>query len=257
MTGVPPGGRSWITELAELTLVITEFKDTLQDSTINRYFRDAGEISKLVKTITNLPVFKEGKKLLGDLSNAMSKAERVQVQALATNKNLISTISNDQIRASFQLGVAIAKLSEDVLTLREAGVMNLNSSTMKLAARMRATGQDTQSLIKFLKSNTSVMMLNQKEAQNLAADLAKFSGIYSARQDDVLNLATSLSKSFEIQSQLGGGGGNLESAFAAFGATLGNRVDPLIQQVAGIFGKGDLGLVIKLRIADLQQGIRA
>jgi hypothetical protein len=101
------------------------------------------------------------------------------------------------------------------------------------------------------------MMLNQKEAQNLAADLAKFSGIYSARQDDVLNLATSLSKSFEIQSQLGGGGGNLESAFAAFGATLGNRVDPLIQQVAGIFGKGDLGQLIQLGIADLQQGIMA
>lgn len=247
MTPIPPNKA-----LQDLTNAITELYVHLDDSAFNRYLKDVKSLSDDLADLIGLDIVKEGKKLLAGLTDAMQKVEKTQIRSLATNKNLISTINTDQIQSSLQLGVAIDKLSEDVINLREAGVLNLNSSTIRLAARMRATGQSTESLVKFLKSNTSVMMLNQKESQNLAYDLAKFSNIYNSRQDDILELTTSLSKNFQIQSQLAGAGqgGNIQAAFASFATTLGNRVDPLVDQMASIFGKGDLGQLIQLGIAD-------
>jgi hypothetical protein len=236
-------------ELGRLTSQFEAANNFFNRQPINKYIRQqerfAAEFAKFMK----LPVMKQGLDSIKKLGAAMKEMSVLQGKSLATEKNLISTISVDQIGASLSMGIALSDLTASVISLRELGVQKLDKSTLGLLARMKATGQSTESLIKFLGANTSVMMLNQKQSQELAGNLAYYARVYQARQDDILRLATSLSKNFQVQAQLGAGVG-LQGGFATLGAALGGRGSELIAQASQFFSNASLSQLQLLGIAE-------
>jgi hypothetical protein len=232
-------------ELAVLSRAITRFEDQFQGN----FVRSIDGLSKIFNSWKNLPAVKGGFEALGKINTELKKIEPVMKKSLALNQNVMQNLSMDQIKASLQLGVGLDSLMSEVISLNETGVTKLDKSTILLAARMKATDQSTASLVKFLGANTSVLMLNQKQAQELAKNLTDYSRIYQMRQDEILNLATSMSKSFAIQSQLGSGAA-LTEAFAAIAAPLGARGSELSQQMAQFLSKATLSQLQLLGIAE-------
>lgn len=237
------------TELGRLTSQFEAANNFFNRQPINKYIRQqerfASEFSKFLK----VPVMRQGLDAMKKLGAAMKEMSVLQSRSLATEKNLISTISTDQVAASLRMGVALSDLTSSVISLREQGVQKLDKSTLGLLARMKATGQSTDSLIKFLGANTSVLMLNQKQAQDLAGNLAYYSRVYQTRQDEILRLATSISKNFQVQAQLGAGAG-LTGGFATLGAALGGRGSELVAQASQFFSNASLAQLQLLGIAE-------
>lgn len=237
------------TELGRLTSQFESINNFFNRQPINKYLRQqerfASEFSKFLK----VPVIKQGIDQLKKLGSAMKEMSTLQSKSLATEKSLLSTISVDQIGASLSMGIALTDLTSSVISLREQGVQKLDKSTLGLIARLKATGQSTESLIKFLGANTSMLMLNQKEAQDLASNIAHYSRVYQTRQDTILNLATSMAKNFQVQSQLGAGAG-LTGGFATLGAALGGRGSELVAQASQFFSSASLAQLQLLGIAE-------
>lgn len=216
---------------------------------INNYLRQQERFSKEITKFFKLPVMRQGINEIKKLGSIIKEMSALQSKSLATEKSLVSTISVDQIQASIMNGISMNELTAQVIALREQGVQKLDKSTLNLLARMKATGQSTDSLIKFLGANTSVLMLNQKQAQDLASNLATYSRVYQTRQDEILRLATSISKNFQVQSQLGAGAG-LTGGFASLAATLGGRGTELVNQAAQFFSNASLAQLQLLGIAE-------
>jgi len=237
------------TELGLLTSQFESMNTFFNRQPINRYLRQQERFSKEFEKFTKVPIIKNGLEAIKGLSSVMKKMSDLQNRSFATEKSLIQTISVDQVAASVSLGADINEMTAQVIALREKGVEKLDRSTLGLLARMKVTGQSTESLIKFLGANTSYLMLNQREAQNLAVNLANFSRTYGTRQDEILRLTADLSKNLQIQSQLGAGAG-IAGGFGALGATLGGRGTELINQAAQFFSKASYAQLQLLNIAD-------
>lgn len=236
-------------ELGLLTSQFDSLNKYLNRTPINKYLKQQERFAKEFDKFTKIPIIKNGLDELKSLGKAMKKLSDLNNRSLATEKDLIQTISFDQIGASITLGAGIEEMTAQVIALREKGVEKLDKSTLGLLARMKVTGQSTESLIKFLGANTSYLMLNQREAQHLAVNLAHFSRVYGTRQDEILKLTADLSKSLQIQSQLGAGAG-VAGGFGAFGASLGGRGNELIQQAVQFFSKASYGQLQLLGIAE-------
>jgi hypothetical protein len=247
MTPTPPNKA-----LQDLTDAITELYVHLDDSAFNKFFKDAKNIAKDLKDLVGTEIIQEGKKGLDTLARAMEQMNGLQERALASNKNLTSVISRDLIESSFTMGTSIRALSEEVLQLNEAGISKLDKSTLLLVGRMKATGQNVEGLSRFLSVNNSILMLNQSQAQDMAAKLSTYSQKLGATQESILRLSETVSKNFELQAALAspGQGGNLPAAFAALGARLGGKADQQVALLSQIFGKGDLSQLIQLGISD-------
>jgi hypothetical protein len=247
MTPIPPNKA-----LQDLTDAITELYVHLDDSSFNRFLKDAKNIGKDLGELLDLDIMKEGKKSLDTLARAMDQMNYLQERALASNKSLTSVISKDLVAASFSMGVSIQALAQEVLELNETGISKLDKSTLLLAGRMRATGQDVGSLTRFLGVNNSLLMMNQTQAQHMADNLSVYSQKLGATQESILRLSESVAKNFELQAAMAGQGqgGNLPAAFGALGARLGGKADQQIQLLSQIFGKGDLSQLIQLGISE-------
>lgn len=239
---INPGLEQQVRLLAD---TINRFENLFQ----NNFVRSIDGLGKIFNSWKRLPAVKSGFEALGKINSELQKIEPIMKKSLALNQNVMQNLTMDQIKTSLKLGVGLDSLMNEVLSLNETGVTKLDKSTILLAARMKATDQNTASLIKFLGANTSVLMLNQKEAQALAKNLTDYSRIYQMRQDEILNLATSMSKSFAIQSQLGSGAA-LTEAFAAIAAPLGARGSELSQQMAQFLSKATLSQLQLLGIAE-------
>lgn len=247
MTPIPPNKA-----LQDLTDAITELYVHLDDSSFNRFLKDAKNIGKDLGELIDLDIMKEGKKSLDTLARAMDQMNHLQERALASNKSLTSVISKDLVAASFSMGVSIQALAQEVLELNEVGISKLDKSTLLLAGRMRTTGQDVGSLTRFLGVNNSLLMMNQTQAQHMADNLSVYSQKLGATQESILRLSESVAKNFELQAAMAGQGqgGNLPAAFGALGARLGGKADQQIQLLSQIFGKGDLSQLIQLGISE-------
>lgn len=221
-------------ELNDLTQEMRRLTKLMGQSSASRHIRSQERFWKMFDKFMNTPIMKEGKQAFGQLGEAMSEMNQLSLRSLATNKTLISTINKDLIFATFSTGLSMSQLAGEVISLREEGFMKVDQSLLTLAGRMKLTGQNTQSLIKFLGANTSVMMLNQREAANLAKDIAHYSQIYGTRQDDMLNLATSIAGNFAGQAQLGYGG-QMTQAFTNLASVLGGRGTSLVGQLASFY----------------------
>lgn len=221
-------------ELNDLTQEMRRLTRLMGQSSASRHIRSQERFWRMFDRFMNTPIMKEGKQAFGQLGEAMSEMNQLSLRSLATNKSLISTINKDLISATFSTGVSMSQLAGEVISLREEGFMKVDESLLTLAGRMKLTGQNTQSLIKFLGANTSVMMLNQREAANLAKDIAHYSQIYGTRQDDMLNLATSMAGKFAGQAQLGYGG-QMTQAFTNLATVLGGRGGGLVDQLASFY----------------------
>jgi len=237
------------TELGRLTSQFESMNTFFNRQPVNNYLRQQERFSKEITRFFKLPVMRQGINELKKLGSIMKEMSALQSKSLATEKSLISTISGDQIQASLMSGIAMNELTAQVIALREQGVQKLDKSTLNLLARMKATGQSTEALIKFLGANTSVLMLNQKQAQDLAVNLGNYSRVFQTRQDEILRLASSISKNFQVQSQLGAGAG-LTGGFAALGATLGGRGTELVTQAAQFFSNASLAQLQLLGVAE-------
>lgn len=237
------------TELGLLSSKFESLNTYLNRTPINKYLKQQERFAKEFDKFTKIPIIKNGLDELKSLGKAMKRLSDLNNRSLATEKDLIQTISFDQVAASVSLGVGLEEMTTQIIALREKGVEKLDKSTLGLLARMKITGQSTEALIKFLGANTSYLMLNQREAQHLAANLAHFSRIYGTRQDEILRLTADLSKNLQIQSQLGAGAG-VAGGFGAFGASLGGRGTELIQQAVQFFSKASYGQLQLLGIAE-------
>lgn len=234
--------------LRDLNEELRNFTRQVNTSRLNRTFRMFDSFQKSFKRFLNIPIVTKGITALDSLKDALEKSEKIQKDALASNRSLVSVISTGQIKASLRMGVSLNELAEEINSLKDTGIVNLEDSTLALAARMKATGQSTQSLIKFLGANTSVMNLNQYQAQKLAKDLSEYSKVYQTRQDEILNLTAQVAQSFRLQSQLGAGG--IATGFTALAAQLGERSNDLISKASNFFAKASLSQLELLGIAE-------
>jgi hypothetical protein len=163
----------------------------------------------------------------------------------------------DMIKTSTSLGVSIDQLITEVLALREEGFNNLNDSTIRLIGRFKQTDQSTQSLIKFMSVNSLTLLQNQRQAQELTSQIASFAQVMGTRQDDMLNLAATISKSMETRAALGTGA-ELTKALTNFGATLGDRGSGLIGQMTQFITNTDnVSKLFALGIQDFESAITA
>lgn len=151
-------------------------------------------------------------------------------RSFATNQSLSNSVNRDLVKTSAELGVGIDGLLAEVLSLREEGFNTLNESTVKLIGRFKQSDQNTQSLIKFMSTNSLNLMLNQRQSQELAVEIASFAQVMGTRQDEMLELAASISQSVGTRGLLGTAD-ELTQAFTNFGATLGGRGSGLVQQM--------------------------
>lgn len=206
-------------------------------------------VEKTLNRLQRMPSFRDGMSALKGIGTQLLKFEPILKRSLAMNEGPLRTLSTDQLKASFKMGIGIDALTDEVLALKEEGITKLSGSTISLAARMKATGQDTQSLIKFVGRNSTALMLNQKESQDLAVRISQFAGVYQSRQDEMLNLANSITGSFRTQSQLGAGA-QLTEAFTNLGSVLGGRGTGLVQQMSEFLSNASLSQLTLLGIAD-------
>lgn len=178
-------------------------------------------------------------------------------RAFATGPGLANTVNMQLVKASVDLGVGIDQLLTEVIALREEGFSNLDESTIRLIGRFKQTDQSTQSLIKFMSVNSLTLLQNQRQAQNLTNEIALFSQVMGTRQDDMLNLAASISKSMETRAALGTGA-ELTKAFTAFGATLGDRGSGLVGAMTQFITNTDnVSKLFALGIQDFESAIAA
>jgi hypothetical protein len=161
--------------------------------------------------------------------------EPIMKRAFATGQSLNSIVTTKQILATAELGIGIDELATEILEFREAGVNTLNDSTLKLIGRMKLSDQSTQSLTKFVGVNSTTLLQNQKQGQQLAFEIADFAKVMGTRQDDMLNLAGAISQSMETRSVLGTGA-NLTQALTNFGSTLGNAKSGLVAELSKFMG---------------------
>lgn len=171
-----------------------------------------------------------GSRLSVEFRSAIAAINPLIKRSFATNQSLSNSVNKDLIKTSAELGVGIDDLLGEVLSLREEGFNTLNESTVKLIGRFKLTDQSTQSLIKFISTNSLNLMLNQRQSQELAVEIASFAQVMGTRQDEMLELAASLSQSVGTRGLLGTAD-ELTQAFTNFGATLGGRGSGLVQQM--------------------------
>ena len=236
----------------DMGMLVAQFENlnnNLKNSNMNAFFKASNDFQKEFKKFVKLPLVKSGLDAVKTLGKAMKQMSDLQSRSLATEKGLLKTISVDQIGASVALGVGLDALTTQVISLREKGVQRLDRSTLNLLARMKSTGQSTESLIKFLGANTSYLNLNQKQAQELAASLGKYARVFGTRQDEIIKLSADLSKNLQFQSQLGAGAG-IVGGFGTFGASLGGRGSELINQAVQFFSNASLAQLQLLGIAE-------
>jgi len=246
MTAIPPN------LLRELTDALTNLWVEIEGAPFDKFFKDLKLVKNHLKEIADTDVMKEGAKALNSLTKAMDQMNHLQQRALASNKNLTDVISQDLVTASFSMGTSFSELAETALELNEAGISKLDKSTMLLAGRMRATGQDVGALSKFIGVNNSLLMMSQTDSQQLAANLSTYSQKLGATQESILKMSESLAKNFELQAAMAGPGlgGGLPAAFATLGARLGGKADQQVAMISQIFGKGNLSQLIQLGISE-------
>ena len=201
------------------------------------------DFSDTFKTLMKSPILEPVK----NLTSQLKQFEKTQKKALALGINANQVFTDSVMNIAQEFGVNAQELATEILSLKEVGIKQLDDSTLSLVARMKLTSQDTKALTRFLSSNTSVMMLNQEQAQKLGVNIAKYSEAYGTRQDEMLNLASTLSQSFRVQNQLGAGG-RIEQAFTALASKLGGRSADLVKQAGALFASLDLSKMIQLGI---------
>jgi hypothetical protein len=167
--------------------------------------------------------------------SAIKTMEPLMRRAFATGPNLASTLSTKQLLATSELGIGIDELAAEILSFREEGVNNLNDSTLKLVGRMKLSDQSTQSLIKFVSVNSTSLLQNQKQGQELAVQISDFAKVMGTRQDDMLALAGAISQSMETRAVLGTGA-QLTQALTNFASTLGAGKSGLVDQLSKFMG---------------------
>ena len=178
-------------------------------------------------------------------------------RAFATGPGLANSTNLEMIKTSAMLGVGIDQLLTEVIALREEGFNNLNDSTIRLIGRFKQTDQSTQSLIKFMSVNSLTLLQNQRQAQELTSQIASFSQVMGTRQDDMLNLAASISKSMDTRAALGTGA-ELTKALTNFGATLGDRGSGLVGQMTQFITNTDnVSKLFALGLQDFEDAIVA
>jgi hypothetical protein len=165
--------------------------------------------------------------------SAAKSMEPLMRRAFATGAD--TGLSMKQYLTSVNLGISVDQLAEEMLAFREEGVNNLNESTLKLIGRMKLSDQSTQSLIKFVSVNSTTLLQNQKQGQDLAFQIADFAKVMGTRQDDMLNLAGAISQSMDTRAALGTGA-DLTQALTNFGSTLGAAKSGLVDQLAKFMG---------------------
>jgi hypothetical protein len=156
------------------------------------------------------------------LSSIFSEASEVQRRAFASNTTAMSTMTFDQVKSAYRLGVNVNQLTTEVLSLREEGITELSNSTIKLITRFKATDQRTQTLVKYLGENSVALFRSKEESQKLAVGIEQSARQYGARADDLIEMAQSLKQTLKLPSLLGFGG-QTEGGAALLGAKTGAR----------------------------------
>lgn len=241
---------SWDTAI--LAQRLADLTQVLESNQFSTYLRTTQIFRNEFRHLLNLPIMRSGLTEIRRMGTVMQDLAAVQTRSLATNKNLLTTIGTDQIAASIKLGVQLTDVAQGMIALREAGFNSLDKSVVTLIARFKATGQDVGSLAKIMSTNTTVLMMTQKQSGDFAVNLANYAKAFGTRQDEILNLAAAMSKNFSVQAQLGAGEG-LTGGFTTLGAQLGGKGIELANQAAAFFSKATLS---QLQLLGIAQGFQ-
>lgn len=170
----------------------------------------------------------------GKLNEYAERWDAVQRRALASNTQV------ENLKISTKLGADMVQLGDEMVALREQGVRNLDDSTLKLIARMKMTDQSTVGLRNFLGENSLNLLLNTKQAQELAVTVSKSSQEYGARQDAALEFLNKVSQRFSVAT-LAGASPELAAALTTLKSSIQGRADKEIDQLAQLITNPDLG----------------
>lgn len=173
-------------------------------------------------------------RVIGKLTDYVERWDTLQRRALASNTQV------ENLKISTKLGADMVELGDEMVALREQGVRNLDDSTLKLIARMKMTDQSTVGLRNFLGENSLNLLLNTKQAQELAVTVSKSSQEYGARQDAALEFLNKVSQRFSVAT-LAGASPELAAALTTLKSSMQGRADKEIDQLAQLITNPDLG----------------
>jgi hypothetical protein len=173
--------------------------------------------------ISSLIKLTAGFQLMSFISARFSKSMEVAAKAMAAN-------IDPQKAREFQLPgregskglLSTVTQEEEMLKLREEGIVPLRKSTSKLIERMTLTGQGTGSLIKMMGSNSSNLLLSTNQSELLVESISQLAIKYGVQQDALFKFSTSIANSMKVPALLGFGK-SLTEAFTSLRAQMGGK----------------------------------
>lgn len=182
--------------------------------------RNQEAFNKLIAGLNSLPYGP------AHVKQTIDALDNLQRRALASNTNLTQVIS----KSSGMNGVRLSEMARELLALREEGINELNQSTLFLIARMKRTDQSTAGLVSFLGKNSLNLLMNTKQAQEVAKSLSDFGRTYGMREDKTLEVLNNAIKAVELPTMLGMGQ-NVAQAMTELTQQLGGRSGEAINKM--------------------------
>ena len=190
-------------------------------------------------------------KLIQVSARLASEVLVLQRQGLAFNKDFTQTtrLAGERIRG---LPGGLKQSLESLFDFQKIGMMNTGRETLKLANRMRITGQNVQGLAQMDKMLLTQGLLGTNQRDRLIQTVGDSALSYGVAADQIVESVNNLARSMDLLGITGGAGAMAEqiAKLTAESPALGQQATMLVNSLVDAVKSGDMGQIYRLGLSE-------